>query len=504
MKRVVYVLLLLMVFSFTLSADFDFSKIKNNISEFTLPNGLKFILLEDHSVPIASFVTYANVGGSDERIGIYGISHFLEHMAFKGTSEIGTTNHEAEKKIFAKMDTVFDQILVEKGMMDPDLEKIKSLEAELENLKKEAAKYVVDTEFDGILKRHGVTGLNAGTSKDSTVYFYSLPSNKVELWAYLEAQRFIDPVFREFYKERGVIQEERRVRTENTPIGKMLESLQGMAFKAHPYGISIVGPMSNIDNITRADMLEYYRTNYNAGNIVIGVTGDVYPDQLKKLATKYFSAMKPGKKNHRLLTVEPEQLGEKNLTVYEDSQPVLLVGYHIPSELHEDFVKFSVLNNIITDGRSSRIKKRMEIDDKSALVVFSFAGYPGTKYPGLYLILAIPNSGHPTTELLSTIDEEIEKIKNESVTEEELASAKTRLKVNIIRQLNSNRGILIGLLSSEVVHGSWQKAFDELAAIDKVTTDDIQKLVKTYLVKSNRTVGRIEKKEEKEAKEVTK
>jgi predicted Zn-dependent peptidase len=197
-------------------------------------------------------------------------------------------------------------------------------------------------------------------------------------------------------------------------------------------------------------------------------------------------------------------LGEKTLTIYEDSQPVLLLGYHIPSELHEDFIKFSVLDNIITNGRSSRIKKKMEIDDKSALAVFSFAGYPGSKYPALYLMLAIPNSGHKTDEMLKTFDEEIEKIKKDSVTEEELASAKTRLKVRIIRQLGSNRGVLMGLLSSEIVHGSWQKIFDEVAAIEKITTKDIQELVKTYLVKSNRTVGRIEKKEEKKDKEETK
>ncbi len=496
MKRQILVFVLLVLFSLTLSAGFDFSKIKNNISEFTLPNGLKFILLEDHSVPIVSFVTYANVGGSDEQIGIYGISHFLEHMAFKGTSEVGTKNYQAEKKIFTKMDAVFDKILTEKGSMNPDKEKIKTLEKELEKLKEEAATYVVETEFNSLLKRHGVTGLNAGTGKDMTIYVYNLPSNKVELWAYLEASRFTDPVFREFYRERGVIQEERRVRTENTPIGKMLERMLSLAFTAHPYRISIVGPMSNLDNITRADMIRYFKTNYTARNMVVGVAGDIYPDQLKKLAKKYFSTMISGKKNHRVLTVEPEQLGEKTITLYEDSQPVLLVGYHIPSVLHEDFVKFSVLNNILTNGRSSRLKKKMEIDDKTAMVVFSFAGYPGSKYPTLYLILAVPNSEHSTDEMLKNIDEQIEKIKKDSVTEEELASAKTRLKVNIIRRLGSNRGLLMGLLQAEMVLGSWQKAFDNLAAIEKVSTDDIHQLVKTYLTKTNRSIARIEKKKE--------
>lgn len=496
MKRQIFVLVLLVLFSIGLSAGYDFSKIKNNISEFTLPNGLKFILLEDHSVPIASFITYVNVGGSDERIGIYGISHFLEHMAFKGTSEIGTTNYAAEKKIFAKMDAIFDKILVEKGSINPDEEKIKAYNKELEKLKEEASTYVVDNEYDKLLDRHGANGMNAGTGKDVTMYFVSLPSNKLELWAYLESGRFADPVFREIYKERGVIQEERRVRTENTPIGKLIEELLALAFKDHPYRVNGIGPMSNIDNITRVDMVDYFRTNYTARNMVIGVTGDIYPDQLKKMAKKYFSKLRPGKKNHRVLTVEPKQVGEKNITIYEDSQPVVAVTYHIPSMLHKDFVKFSILNNILTSGRSSRLKKKLEIDEKKAMTTFSFAGFPGTKYPSLYLILAMPNSGHTNDELLTAIDEEIEKIKTDSVTEEELISAKTRLKVGIIRQLKSNRGLLMGLLQSEVVQGSWKKAFDDLDAIEKVTTDDIKGLVEKYLTAPNRSIGRIEKKKE--------
>lgn len=496
MKRQIFVLVLLVLFSIGLSAGYDFSKIKNNISEFTLPNGLKFILLEDHSVPIASFITYVNVGGSDERIGIYGISHFLEHMAFKGTSEIGTTNYEAEKKIFAKMDAIFDKILVEKGSINPDEKKIKAYNDELEKLKEEASKYVVDNEYDKLLDRNGSNGMNAGTAKDMTMYFISLPSNKLELWAYLESGRFTDPVFREIYKERGVIQEERRVRTENTPTGKLIEELLALAFKDHPYRVNGVGPMSNIDNITRMDMIDYFQTNYTARNMVIGVTGDIYPDQLKKIAEKYFSKLRPGKKNYRILTKEPKQIGEKSISVYEDSQPVVAVAYHIPSMLHEDFVKFNVLDNILTRGRSSRLKKKLEIDDKTAMGIFSFAGFPGSKYPSLYLIFSMPNSGHTNDEILTAIDEEIEKIKNGSITEEELLSAKTREKVSILRQLKSNRGLLMGLLQSETILGSWQKAFDELEDIEKVTTDDIKNLVEKYLTTSNRSIGRIEKKKE--------
>lgn len=497
MKKQICVFVLLILFTMFLSADFDFSSIKDRISEFTLPNGLKFVLMEDHSVPIASFVTYANAGASDERIGIYGISHFLEHMAFKGTSEVGTKNYEQEKKLFARMDAVFERILVEKNNINPDREKIKQWTAELEKLKEEAADYAVSNEFDTILKRNGGVGLNAFTSWDRTIYFFSLPSNRLELWACLESSRFTNPVFREFYKEREVIREERRVRVDNSPLGKLLlEELPALAFKFHPYGINAVGPMSNIENITRADMKAYFRGNYTASNIVIGVTGDVYPDQLKKLAKKYFSKLRTGRRNPRLFTVEPKQLGEKIMTIYEDSQPWLTIGYHCPSSLHEDFVKFNVLDYILTRGRSSRLNKKMVIEDKTALAVISFAGYPGTKYPSLYLVASLPNQGHSNKELKKTILAEIENLKKNPVSEEELKSAKTRFKVTALRRMESDQFFLVAMLEAEVLMGSWQKAFDDLIAVDKITPQHIQELAKEYFTENNRVIAQIEKKEE--------
>jgi predicted Zn-dependent peptidase len=501
MKKFIIAFLCLAVFSGFLAADFDFSKIKSKVSEFTLPNGLKFILLEDHSVPIASFVTYANVGGSDERVGIWGVSHFLEHMAFKGTSVIGTKDIKAERKVLAKLDALFNKIIAEKDSTNPDKEKIKKLEADFEKLKEEAGKLIQPNEFDTILKENGAVGINAGTSMDATRYFFSLPSNKLELWAYLESSRFADPVFREFHKERQVIKEERRVRTENSPIGKLIEELQAIAFKNHPYHVNAIGPMTNLNHITRAQMSSYFKANYTARNMVIGVVGDVTPDQLKKLAKKYFSKIPAGRRNPGVFTHEPKQLGEKTVTIFEDSQPWLIVAYHCPSIVHKDFIKFSILDRILTSGRSSRLNKKMVIEDKIALGVGSFTGYPGDKYPSLYLMLALPNSGHTTDKMMEAMDKEIATIKKDGISEEELKSAKTREKVSIIRQLGSNRGILMNMLGAEVKQGSWQKAFDELNSIDKITTKDIQELVKKYITRSNRSIGRIEKKEKEENKD---
>ncbi|MCI0470425.1 MAG: insulinase family protein [Candidatus Aminicenantes bacterium] len=506
MKKNFYIVVFLVLFGFLLSAAYDFSKIKQNVREFTLENGLKFILLEDHSAPVASFVTYVNAGASDERIGIFGISHFLEHMAFKGTSEIGTIDFKAEKQLLDRMDEVFEKILAEKNSLNPDKNKLEKYQAELKKLETEAGKYVDADTQDAIMKRHGAVGLNAGTSMDATMYMVSLPANKIELWAYLESSRFTDPAFREFFKEREVIKEERRMRTENNPFGKLFDEILSLAFKDHPYRVLGIGPMSNIEHISRKDMRDYFKTNYTAGNIVIGVAGDIYPQQLKKMAQQYFSKLPAGKKNPLVFTIEPKQLGEKTMTIYEDTQPAIALVYHCPSVRHEDFVKFSILDNILTAGRSSRLNKKMVIKDKAALGIFSFAGIPGNKYPGLYLIFTLPNMDHTTDELLKVIDEEIEKIKNESVSDEELASAKTRLKVGTLTGMKSKMGLLMALLNAEVKMDSWEEAFTVLEQVEKTTPADIQYLVKTYLTKDNRSIARLEKKEEKkeEIKEETK
>ncbi len=497
MRRVLIGFLLLAVsVSFVAGSGFSFDSVKKRVSEFTLPNGLKFILLEDHSVPIASFVTYANVGGSDERIGIYGISHFLEHLAFKGTTEIGTREPAKEKKILDEMDRVFSVIVKEKDKRKPNKDKLAKLEKEFEKLRVEAGKYVIPNEFDTILKRNGGVGLNAGTNNDSTVYFFSLPSNKIELWAYLESGRFSDPVFRELYKERQVIKEERRLRTENSPVGKMIEELLSLAFKDHPYRVGVVGPMSNINHISREDVKEYFRKYYTAKNLVIGVTGDVYPDQLKKLANKYFMKIPSGEKIEKVFSVEPKQLGEKRMTIYEDSQPWFITGYHCPSELHEDFVKFQVLDYVVTSGRSSRLYKKMVTKDKSAMLIGSMAGFPGSKYPSLYMFFALPNKDHTTSEMEKAVLDEIENLKKNLITEEELSSAKYRIRVSLIERMKSNRGFLLNLLSSEVVSGSWRNSFDELENIEKVTAKDLQELAKKYFTPNNRVVITIEKKKE--------
>ncbi len=493
--KILAVLCFLTLFTFLNASELE--GLKSRIHEFTISNGMKFILIEDHSVPVANFVTYVNIGSSDERIGIYGISHILEHLAFKGTSEVGTKDAAAEKKLFARMDQLFEQICLLERAINPDQEKIKQLKEELARLEDEAEKYVIQNEFSAIISQNGGTGLNAFTSNDATVYFFSLPSNRLELWAYLESSRFTDPVFRQFYKEKNVIMEERRMAVENNPVGKLIEEFLSVAFREQPYAVGVIGPMSNLRFISRQDVYDYFTSNYNAANMIVGVSGDVYPDQLKKIAEKYFGRIKRGKKSLPHFTIDPAPVSKKELIMREDSQPVLVIGFRSPAINEADFLKFSILDNILTDGRVSRLYKKLVIDEKTAMMVGSMAGFPGNKYPGLYLIYAFPNSDHSNQELQEKILQEIKKIKTEGVTQEELESAKIRAKVDYLRGFKENQYLLIDLLSSEFLLGSWQKYFDQYNEIDKISADEIKEIVNRYLDENTMTIGRIEKKEAK-------
>jgi len=228
-----------------------FDAVKSRVKVHTLPSGMKFIVLERHEAPVVSFHVYADVGSANESYGITGISHLLEHMAFKGTKIVGTKDYEAEKKILEELDSLFDQIKGEKARAQPDAKKLEEMEKKFEALRMKAKEYVVTSEADNMLLREGDRIINAYTSNDATQYIDSLPSNKVEFWMAVMSDRFLNPVFREFFKERDVVMEERRYGVETQPTERMFEDFFATAFKAHPYGHSVIGHMSDLENITR-------------------------------------------------------------------------------------------------------------------------------------------------------------------------------------------------------------------------------------------------------------
>ncbi|PSN18780.1 peptidase M16, partial [filamentous cyanobacterium CCP5] len=288
-------------------------RVADQVSEFTLDNGMKFIVLERHQAPVVSFMIHADVGAVNEADGKTGVAHYLEHLAFKGTEEIGTKNYAAEQALFEEMDQVFQQIL--KAEADGNSAQAEELKAQLAALQTEAASYVEQNKYGQIIDQAGGVGLNATTGADATRYFYSLPSNKLELWMSLESERFLEPVFREFFEEKNVILEERRMRVDNSPIGKMVEEFLGAAFEEHPYRRPIIGYEEDLYRATRDDIRKFYDTYYGPQNLIVAVVGDVDPAQVREYAQTYFGRYQPQSDPPEVTVEEPVQTASREFTL---------------------------------------------------------------------------------------------------------------------------------------------------------------------------------------------
>lgn len=467
----------------------DFEK---KVTEFKLDNGVQFILVERHEAPVVSFFTYANVGSVDEVTGISGMAHLFEHMAFKGTTTIGTKNITKELEALDKEDEAFVKLRNEKvkgRLSSPEL--VAKYQEDFTKADEETKQWVESNEFADVIKRAGGVGMNANTQSDSTRFYYSLPSNKMELWFSLESDRFLNPVLREFYTEKDVVMEERRMRVESNPIGKLVEELLATSFKAHPYGVPGLGWMSDLQNISRPEAVEFFKKYYGPEDLTIAIVGDVDPAQAKQLAQTYFGRIPASPSPEPVHTVEPEQTGERRVVLEDKSQPVFVVAYHKGDIFDPDQEPFEVMADIIGRGRASRLYTDLVKTKKIAISTSGFPDFPGEKYPSLMLFYAFPAAGHTNEECETAILEEIEKLKTDLVSDDELKKAKTRSRADLIRSLASNAGIGEEVASYQALTGDWRNLFRSLDKIDAVTAQDIQRVAKKYLTESNRTVASI-------------
>ncbi len=493
-------LLAILVQSVAVASAQDIARLEKSITTFTLDNGLRFIVVERHEAPVFSYVSMCKVGSVNEVPGITGLAHMFEHMAFKGSTQIGTKDYSKEKKALDAVDEAQARWWQLKLSGADEAEIQEAMDA-MKAAEDAADEFVVTNEFGNIVEEAGGTGLNASTESDVTTYFYKLPSNKLELWAYLESQRFMHPVFREFYKERDVVEEERRMRVDSSPFGRLLEEFVATAYKAHPYGQPTIGHMSDLEAFTRGDARAFRDKYYVPGNVVFCLVGDVDPAQVQKLAKKYFGSWKKAPVPEPVRTVEPEQIAMRTVVLEDPGQPLLVMGYHKPAASDPDDTAFKVLTEVLANGRSSRLFRRLVKEDKSAVQLGAFVGYPGELYPSLFLIYAVPSKGFTAEQCENTIFEEIEAIQDGQITAAELQSAQTRLKANWIRSMRSNTGLARRLCGDEIILGDWKKGLDFAREVDAVTVDDLTRLAQHYLIKKNLTVGTIvtEKKEAKDA-----
>lgn len=452
----------------------------------TLDNGLRLLVLPRPGAPTVSFVVQYAVGSVQEHLGITGIAHLLEHLLFKGTTSVGTRDADAERIIFGRMDAAQDTLI--RARADADSVGVARLEGRIATLEDSARVYVVPNEFDRILTRAGAQGLNATTTSEATTYYVEIPSNRAELWFILEADRMANPVFREFYTERNVVMEERRMRVETSPGGLLYEAHLAAAFNEHPYGVPVVGYMSDLQNLTRPDVEAYYRRYYAPNNAVVAVVGDVDPDQVLAWARQYFASLPTGDSPPPVLAKEPEQRGERRVEILWDAEPSVLIGWHVPSAYHADASAVALLTSLLTGGRTSRLYARLVQQDGLATGVFASMG-PGDRYPQLLQLDASPLAPHTTVEVEEAIYEEIRRLAEEGPTEAELTRVRNQVEAGQVRRLESSLGLAFQLVESAALYGDWRTTFRISERINSVTADDVARVARTYLTQANRTVA---------------
>jgi len=475
------------------SAAQDVASFAKRITVKKLPNGLTLVLCERPEAPVFSFFTMVDVGSVQDPMRATGLAHMFEHMAFKGTDKIGTTNYAAEKPLLAKVEVAYAAYIRERDReVGRNEAKLKQLEKAWKDAIAEADKYVKSNEFSKIVEQNGGEDVNASTSYDSTNYEYSLPSNRLELWAYLESERFLHPVLREFYKERNVVIEERRLRTDSNPIGRLIEQFTAEAFAAHPYHRPTVGWMSDLNSFSATDAQKFYDKYYVPSNMVVAVAGDIKAAQALPILEKYFARLPARPHPDEATTTEPPQNSERKVGLKEKSQPLYLEGYHRPDYRTKDDAVYDAITDLMSEGRTSRLYRALVRDKKIAAFSAGFSGLPGNKYPHLFAFYAFPLPGHTTQEVADAIHVEIERLKKEDISDDELKMIKTRTKANLIRGLAENSGLAQQLAFYQTRYGDWRELFTSVDRIDKVTKADIRRVANETFVDTNRTVGVIE------------
>jgi len=491
-SRAVRVLAALFLLSVLASAQ-DLASFEKRTTVKKLPNGLTVIISERPEAPVFSFFTHVDAGSAQDPLGKTGLAHMFEHMAFKGTETIGTTNYAAEKVALAKVESTYSAYLDERDKpFGRDEQKLKMLQKAWQDAIAEAQKYVIPNQFSQILESNGVEDLNAFTNDDETAYHYSLPENRLELWAYLESERFMQPVMREFYKERNVVIEERRMRTDSSPVGRLLEQFTTAAFQAHPYHRPTIGWMSDLNSFSATDAKNFFDKYYIPSNMVVAVVGDVKAAQALPVIEKYFGRLPKRPEPDERTTTEPPQNSERRVILEDPSQPIYLEGYHRPDYRSPDDAVYDAIADLMSNGRTSRLYRALVRDKKIASDSAGFTGMPGNKYPHLFAFYAIPLPGHKPEEMAVAIHEEIDRLKKEDISDEELQMIKTRAKANLIRGLGNNEGLAAQLAIYQARYGDWRELFRSVDRIDKVTKADIRRVANQTFVPTNRTVGIIE------------
>jgi predicted Zn-dependent peptidase len=460
--------------------------LQESVTKYTLDNGMRVIFAKQGAAPTIAFNLMFDVGGSDEPNGLGGIAHMVEHMAFKGTETIGGLD-VAEKDALIKVE--IEQLALEWLRKNGTPEDVAVQEERFVQARDQATQYSLPAALDDLLSVNGAVGLNASTSYDRTSYVAELPSNRLELYLRIYADVLLNPVFRYFYEERDVVREERRQRNEDDPQGFLFDAFTSAAFDISPYGRTLIGEDQEINGYSATQAMAFYQRYYHPNRAVLVLVGDVDPERDIALIKKYFDGI-PGLPDARpIVRNDAPQIQERRVTVEYDAESQIAIGYHKPTYPDPDAFTFDLLDAVLSGGRTSRLFERLVVQDQIALSVSTSSGYPGTRFNNLFLLYALPQAPATSDQVEQTLYEELERIKTEGVSEEELQKVKNQVRASTVRSLASASGLASSLAYNELFGGGWENLVNDLEIYDAVTVQDLQDVAIRYLTPENRTVG---------------
>jgi predicted Zn-dependent peptidase len=471
------------------------------VIEKTLTNGMRLLMVERRDEPSIAAGWVAHVGSSNERPGITGTAHLFEHMMFKGTTTIGTKNYPKDIEIISAQEDLREQMRQEErkmraeyrlGEIDDILKPenktphYRELEEKFNKLIAEQREVLVKSEFDRIYRAAGASGMNAFTTEDLTAYFVTVPANKLELWMWMESERLFHPVFREFYAERDVVFEERRMRTDSTPLGKFAEEFNAMFWESSPYGWPVVGWPSDIPSISKAQADEFYSLYYAPQNITLILVGDFSASNAETLAVKYFGRIPRGPKNAPdVVTLEVRQLAEKRMYAEADTNPQVDILWHTVAFRHKDSYPLEILGQLLST-RTGRLYKGLVLGSKVATSVY--ADQNSQKWAGYFNAGGEASEGHKPEEVEQGIYDNLDKLKKEEVPAEELQKVKNNFAAAEYRRLSANMPILMYLILNDGL-GDWREINEAGPKIQAVTAADVKRITNEYFTRENRTVA---------------
>ncbi len=461
------------------------------VQQLALPNGITCLLVNRGYTPTLALIISFKVGSVDENYQTAGAAHLLEHMMFKGTKTIGTTNFEEENKLLQQIEALgetIDRI----SLTNPDNVQLPQLKQRLQTLQKKANAYVVNSAYDAIYTQAGGINFNASTSRDMTQYYIELPNDALELWAKLESERIKEPVFRQFYTERNTVYEERLMRYESNPQSKLFEDFLGVAFLAHPYRHPTIGYTSNIPFLSLSLVRKFYFDHYVPKNMTITVVGKQDTSQTLKILKQYFGTI-PQAPSQDFVAIKEDTKNTRRLVTYADATPYLLIGWHKPAMPHFDDYVFDILSEILSGGKSSRLYKKLVIDKKVVSDIAAYNGYPGSRYDNLFIVEATPKESIACEEVEAMVYQELNLLQS-TCSQEEINAAIRRLESTLLFDMDTNSGIARMISYYQTITGDWRYLMTYSDILHRVTVSDIQRVIDSYCKKEWATVAVLKKK----------